>query len=147
MTDAISYEKSLINITEEEYSIMMLSRKLLLFQNSEPLVKKDCNKDFDVHMEWFDGAEICELVGSFIPNQLGSVIDKNDIGLYRDDSLGNFWGISKSMIERKKKLIVRTFKQGGLAITIECNFKTVNFLDITFALQNHAVRPMASLLI
>ena len=147
MTDAISYEKSLINITEEEYSIMMLSRKLVLFQNSEPLVKKDGNKDFDVHIEWFDGAEICELVGSFIRNQLGSVIDKNDIGLYRDDSLGNFWGISKSMIERKRKLIVRTFKQCGLAVTIECNFKTVNFLDITFDLQNHAVRPMASLLI
>ena len=36
LTDAISYAKSLINITEEEYSIIMLSRKLLLFQNSEP---------------------------------------------------------------------------------------------------------------
>ena len=124
MTDAISYEKSLINITEEEYSIMMLSRKLVLFQNSEPLVKKDGNKDFDVHIEWFDGAEICELVGSFIRNQLGSVIDKNDIGLYRDDGLGIFCGISKLMIESKKKLIVKTFKQCGLAITMECSLKT-----------------------
>ena len=99
-------------------------RKIFLFQNSESWVKKDGNKDFDVPMGCFDGAEICELVGSFILNQLRSVLDKNDIGLYWDDGLGIFCGISKPMIERKKKLIVQTFKQRGLAITIECNLKT-----------------------
>ena len=66
-------------------------------------MKKDGKKDFDVPMGCFDGAEICELVGSFILNQLGSVIDKNDIGLYRDGDLGTFCGISKPIIERKKK--------------------------------------------
>ena len=55
-------------------------------------------------MGCYDGAEICELVGSFILNQLGSVIDKNDIGLYRDNGLGIFRRISKPMIERKKNL-------------------------------------------
>ena len=135
MTDAISYAKSLVDITEEEYSIIMHSWKILFFQNSEPWVKKDGNEDFDVLKGCYDGAEICELVGSFILNQLGSIIDKNDKGLYRDDSLEVFRGISKPMIERKKKLIVKTFKQCGLTITIECNLKTVNFLDITFDLQ------------
>ena len=124
MPDAISCAKSFINITEEEYSIIMHSRKILLFQNSEPWMQKDGYEDFDVPMGCFDGAEICELVGSFILNQLGSVIDKNDIGLYRDDGLGIFCGISKLMIESKKKLIVKTFKQCGLAITIECSLKT-----------------------
>ena len=52
-----------------------------------------------------DGAEICELADSFILSQLGSVMDKNDIRLYRDDSIGIIHGISKPMIERKKKLI------------------------------------------
>ena len=42
-------------------------------------MKKDGNKDFDVPMGCFDGAEIYELAGSFILNHLGSVIDKNDI--------------------------------------------------------------------
>ena len=41
-------------------------------------------------MGCFDGAKICEIVGSFILNQLGSVMDKNDIGLYGDDGLGTF---------------------------------------------------------
>ena len=79
MTDAISYARSLIDITEEEYSIIMHSRKTLLFQNSKPCVKKDGNEDFDVPMGCYDGAVICELVG-FILNQLGSVIEKNYIG-------------------------------------------------------------------
>ena len=34
LTDAISYAKLLANITEEEYSITMQSRKIFLFQNS-----------------------------------------------------------------------------------------------------------------
>ena len=95
----------------------------------------------DVPMGCYDGAEICELAGSFILNQLGSVIDENDIGLYRDDGLGIFRGISKPMIERKEKMIAKTFKQCGLAITIECNLKTVDFLDITFDLLNNVFKP------
>ena len=124
-------------------------RKIFLFQNSESWVKKDGNKDFDVPMGCFDGAEICELVGSFILNQLRSVLDKNDIGLYWDDGLGIFCGISKPMIERKKKLIVQTFKQSGLAITIECNLKTYlkSYLIYKIMLINNTVRPMTSLLI
>ena len=45
------------------------------------------------------------------------------------------------MIERKKKLIIQTFEQCGLAITIECNQTTDNFLDITFDLQNNIFKP------
>ena len=66
---------------------------------------------------------------------------KNDIGFYRNDGLGICCGISKSMIERKIKLIVKTFKQCGITITIECNLKTANFLDITFDLQNKVYKP------
>ena len=68
-------------------------------------------------------------------------MDKNDIRVYRDDSIGIIHKILKPMIERKKKLIVKNFKQYGLAITIECNLKTVSFLDITFDLQNNVYKP------
>ena len=128
MTDAISYAKSLIDITEEEYSVIMHSKRILLFQNSEPWVKKDGNDDFDVPMGCYDGAEICELVGFYSrPYRISN--RQIDIGLYRNDGLGIFCEISKSMIERKKKLIVKTFKQCRLAITIEFNLKTVNFFE------------------
>ena len=49
----------------------MHSRKTLYLLNSEPWVKKEGNKDFDALMGCYDGAEICELVGSFRLNQLG----------------------------------------------------------------------------
>ena len=81
MTDAISYTKSLIDVMEE-YSNIMHSRKIRLFQTSKPWVEKDGNEDFDVPMGCYNAAEICELVCSFILNQIGSVTEKNDIGLY-----------------------------------------------------------------
>ena len=87
LTDAISYAKSLIEKTEEEYSTIMHSRKRLLFQNSRPWAKKDGNGNFDVFIGCYDGAEACELEGSFILNQEGPVIDKNDIGFDWDDGL------------------------------------------------------------
>ena len=109
---------------------------MFLFQNSKPQVKKDDNEDFDVPMGCYDGPEICELVGSFILNQLGSVIDKNDIGSIGMAALEFFVDS-----QRQKKLIVKTFKQCELAITIECNLKTVNFLNIRFGLQNNVFKP------
>ena len=112
----------------------MQSRKNLLFQNSEPWVKKLGNENFD-------GAELCELVGSFILNKLTYLVNKSDIGLYRDDGLGIFYNVSKPEIERKKKNIVKVFKGCGLSITIQCNLKTVDFLDVTFDLDNNAYKP------
>ena len=88
LIDAINFAKSSINITEQGLSIIMQSRKTLLFQNSESWVKKTGNEDFDVPMGCYDGAEVCELVGSFILNKLTSIINKSNMGLYRDDGLG-----------------------------------------------------------
>ena len=59
-------------------------RKTLLFQNSEPWVNKLGNENFDVPMGYYDGGEVCELVGYFILNKLTSIV------LYRDDGLGIF---------------------------------------------------------
>ena len=141
LADAIGYLSSSMQIMEEEYSIIMHSRKTLLFQNSEAQVKKDVNKDFDVPILCHDGTETCQPVDSFILNQLGSVTDKYNIDFYRDDNLGIFGGISKPMVERNKKLTGKTFKQCGIAITVECDLKTVNFLDIKFDFQNNVYKP------
>ena len=35
----------------------------------------------------YDGAEVCELLGTFILSKLGSIIDKKNTGLYHDDVL------------------------------------------------------------
>ena len=76
-----------------------------------------------------DGAEICELVGIFILNKLSNVIDKNSIGLYGDDSLGVFDKLSGPQIEKKKKKIIKIFKDCGLSVTVTINITSVDFLD------------------
>ena len=81
----------------------MQLKKTLLFQNLEPLVKKSRNEHFDVPMGCYDGAEVCELGGLFILNKLTSIVNKSDIGLYRDDGLGIFYNVSKPEIQRKKE--------------------------------------------
>ena len=42
---------------------------------------------FDVTMGSFDEAEVCELIGLFLLNNLGEKYGKNNVGLYRDDGL------------------------------------------------------------
>ena len=138
MIDAISFTKSSANITEQDLFIIMQSRKTLLFQNSEPWVKELGNENFDVLMGCYDGVELCELVGSFILNKLTSIDNKSDIGLYHDAGLGIFYNVSKPEIRSKRKAIVKIFKGRGLSITIQCNLKTVDFLDLTFDLDNNA---------
>ena len=49
--------------------------------------------------------------------------------------------ISKPEIEMKKKAIVQVFKECGLSITIQSNFKKVDFLDVTFDLNNNVYKP------
>ena len=38
-------------------------------------------------MGCFDGAEVCELVGSVILTKLCDVLQRENVGLYRDDGL------------------------------------------------------------
>ena len=54
----------------------MQSGKTLLFSDGEPGVKKDGEDDFDVPMGCYDGAEVWELVGTYLLNQLKVIIAK-----------------------------------------------------------------------
>ena len=36
---------------------------------------------------FFDGAEVCELFGSYILQQLSQLFEHHQVGLYRDDGL------------------------------------------------------------
>ena len=67
------------------------------------LVKRSGSEDLDVPMASYDGAEVCELVGAFLLNNLSHIIDKSNVGLYRDDGLGVFKSHSGPETERKRK--------------------------------------------
>ena len=87
----------------------------------------------------FNGAETCELVGSYLLSQLPTAY-RNNIGLYRDDGLSAF-NVSPRMMEIIKKEICQVFNDNKLKLTIEANKKCVNFLDITFDLRSGTYKP------
>ena len=119
----------------------MQARKTLLFHDDTQWIKRSGNEEFDVPMGSYDGAEVCKLVGCFLLNKLGHVMDKRFVGLYRDGGLGVLRNYSGPASERKRKELIKVFKQYNLSITIETNIRTVNFLDTTFDLLNNTYKP------
>ena len=89
----------------------------------------------------FDGAEVCELVGIYILCFLAKLINKKDCGLYRDDGLLILRNVNGHQIDWMRKSIIKTLKDIGFAIDVETNLKIVDFLDITFNLNNGTYRP------
>ena len=72
--------------------------------------KKDGDKDFDVTMGSFDGAEICKVVGLYILHKLGEKSGKERIGLYRNDGLACFEHTSCPEAERIRNAFNELFK-------------------------------------
>ena len=64
------------------------------------------------------------------------IIIKKHIGLYRDDRLAIFKNDSGYKAEKILKNIQKLFKDNHLSITIQCNLKIFNYLDIKFSLSN-----------
>ena len=139
-TNATQFVKQITEISDYDMSLINQSRKTL-FNEKIPWVKKDGSEDFDVPMGCFDGAEVCELVGTFIFNKLKNVFQNNTFNLYRDNGLAVTEGLSGPEIERLTKNVVKTFKDCGLNITIEANLHTVNYLDVTFNLRKDTYLP------
>ena len=91
--------------------------------------------DFDVTMGSFDGAEACELVGLLALSKIEE-INELEGGIYRDDGLG-VTCIPKREVEHVlKPKLTKIFNDLDLKITIECNLKIVDFLNVTLDLKN-----------
>ena len=99
--------------------------------NGEPWSKKG-GGIFDVGMGFFDGAEVCELVGLFLLNELAEL--GIILGIYRDDGLAVSAKTARETENIKKKMAA-IFKKYNLKITIEANKKRVEFLDLYLDLK------------
>ena len=62
---AINFAEKLVNITNEDKVIIKHARKSLLYDNNKPWMKKDTGL-FDVTMHFYDGAEVCEPLETFL---------------------------------------------------------------------------------
>ncbi len=139
LNEALIFASQYDEITENEKAIIMKAKQSLLFNRSTTWRKRTSDSLFDVTMGSFDGAETCELVGSYLLSQLAAEYG-NDIGLYRDDGLA---ALDKSprVIENIKKRTCKVFSDNNLKITIEANKKCVNYLDITLDLRSSSYKP------
>ena len=135
-SNAITFAKQLVDIKDQEMDIIMQSRHTQLFYDKQPWVKKIGDQDFDVPMGCFDGAEVCQLVGTYLLDKLSKLVNGNDVGLYRDDGLSVLRNMSGPEVDRKRKQIIKLFKECKLNITIQTNIHIVDLLDAQFNLKN-----------
>ncbi len=138
---SISWASNLASITKDEISIIKHTRKSPLFNDGKPWTKKDSNSLFDVTMGSYDGAEICELVGLYILNNLRQKFGKENIGLHRDDGLAIMKNKSARLADKTRKELHKCFERFGLKITAEANLHVVNLLDVTFDLNYGKFKP------
>ena len=107
---AISFANLYCDFTSDELEIIMRSRNTLLFWKNNTWVKKEEDEDFGVPMGCYDGTEISELVGTYIHNKLCKLMNKKDVGLYRDDGLGIMGNTSGPEADRKHKTLLKFLK-------------------------------------
>ena len=87
LNKAINFAENHTSISQENIRIIKHCRKSLLFYNNEPWKKKEHGRSFDVTMGSSDDAELFELIGIYIQSLLESTLEKDQMGLYRDDEL------------------------------------------------------------
>ena len=137
--EAIRFAKLYISITNKGIEAIFQARKSLLYYNEEPWVKKG-KSNFVVTRGAYDGAEVCELIGIFMLPLLNKHINKNHIGLHRDNGLAILKNTSGPEAKKFKKKSQKLFKEKDLDIIVQCNLKITNYLDIILNLNDGSYR-------
>ena len=136
----INYAKNYVELTDEQYQILLACSKTVLKNNDSTWIKTGWD-NFDVPMGGYDSAQKADLVGLYILNTLSRIVDPIQIGLYRNDSIlyiPNSNGPKCSSIQKK---IIRAFNFLGFKIEISSSIEIVNFLDVTLNLSDNFYRP------
>ena len=87
LDNALSFTKQHVEISDKDLRMMKHCRKSLLCHENEAWKKNNSDNCFDVTMGSYDGAEVCELVGTLVLSTLAISIPKENSVLYRDDGL------------------------------------------------------------
>ena len=139
LSKALDWAEMYVTITPEERNTIMQSKKSFLYTGDTPWVKKG-DTNFDNAMGAWDGAEVCDIIGLFLLDQLANRIAGLEIGKYRDDGLGVAETTARNM-EKMRQKIVQVYGDFGLKITSTANLKVVTFLDVNLDLTNECFKP------
>ena len=137
---AIRYAKNCTIISAREEDIILHCRWNILVGQERSIWQKVENQNFDVAMGSIDSAEVCECVDLLLLMRLEKVLDKDSMGLYRDDGLWVVRG-SGPEVERIKKKIIKIFQEEKLKVTIDPSTKIVEFLDVVMDLTSGTHKP------
>ena len=140
MFNSYIYARKYIDITVEQYEIILACRKTVLKNNDSTWVKNGLD-NFDVPMGGYDSSQIADLVGLYILDVLTRIISPLQVGLYRDDGLLYIPNSNGPLSSSIQKRIIRAFKFLGFKIEISSNIKIANFLDVTLDLSNNSYKP------
>ena len=91
----------------------------------------------------YDSVLVADLVGIYILDTLGRIVNLEQVAFYRDDGIiyiPEHNGPETSSIQKK---IISAFKLLGLRIQIASNLKIVDFLDVTLNLINGTFKPFS----
>ena len=100
--------------------------------------------DFDVAMGAYDGAEVSELVGLFLLDEIIRAdigLKKEFLGIYRDDGLAVIRTSTRILKRDIGPELAKVLKKHALDIEVEYGDKTVDFLDLTLYLME-GTRPI-----
>ena len=139
LSDALKYAHKHIQVLKKDIDLIMHTKRSLLFDCNKAWVKKK-EENVDVTMGAYDGAEVCELVGTYLLSLLSEKYNVDEIGLYREDGLSVFKDICGPQAERIKKDFQSIFNKVGLEIG-SCNMQVVNYLDVTLNLNDGSYKP------
>ena len=98
---------------------------------------------FGIPQGSFHGAEVCELVGLLILNEIEkeNTFKQKKFGIYRNDGLAIVETKSGPIIERLSKRLRKVFNIFDLKITIDFNFVRTEFLNSELDLYNDTYAP------
>ena len=86
LIDSINYAKNYVEITDEQYQIILTCRKTVLKNNESTGIKTGLH-NFDVPMGAHVSTPIADLVGLYILNTLSRIVNPIQIGLYHNDGI------------------------------------------------------------
>ena len=142
LEEALKFASEFTSIPDSDKEIINHAKKTLLFHDNSPWNKTQPPHQFDVTMGSYDGAETCELIGTYLLHKIKQRLGNQlEAGLYRDDGLAILRNKSACQANRIAKSIIAEFKKHGLKITVDHSLKVTNFLDITLNLGDESYRP------
>ena len=140
---AFQFAENFLPVTDKDINLIIQSCKSVLTHNNKTWEKINSDNLFNISMGSFNGAEICDLVGLFLLNELNNsnIFNNNEFGLYRDDALAILRSKSPRTAENATKKLIKLFKKFDFKITVESGLIQTDFLDVSFNILNSSYRP------